>query len=445
MKFVLFGGFGGVLVLMSLAGLDYVRELNAIQTDDARITRTYLERQRLLEQIRSQLYLSSTFLRDYLVESNPQAEQVSMAGLRDVRDKMNTALHEYSLSIRPQEAQSFSDLQSEIAAYWNTLQPVFRWSPAEKRDQGSTYLRAQVFPRRAHMIAVADRIDAFNEQALTNGTTRALELFTTLRRRVAGVLGLALCAGSILAAASIAHILRVEKEGWMRYDQLQRAQEELKGLSARLVESQEVERRAISRELHDQVGQSLNALRVDLVNLAAITPPENSDAHSFLSTARSLADESINALRNMALLLRPSMLDDLGLIAALGWQAREVSRRTGLKVDLVADDVPDELPDEHKTCVYRVVQEALHNASRHAGARNVRIVVCQDSDHLSLTVQDDGKGFDTRAVRGLGLLGMEERVKHLGGIFHIGSEPGQGTTLTVNLPLAAPDVHAVKA
>ena len=225
-----------------------------------------------------------------------------------------------------------------------------------------------------------------------------MELFTTVRRRVSGVVGLVLCAGSILAAVSIVHILRVEKEGRIRFNQLQRAQEELKGLSAHLVDAQETERRAISRELHDQVGQSLNALRVDLVNLAAITPTENSEAHRFLGTARSLADESIIALRNVALLLRPSMLDDLGLVAALGWQAREVSRRTGLRVDLVSDDVPDVLPDEHKTCIYRVVQEALHNVSRHADAREVRITVCQETDHFSLTVKDDGKGFDAHGA-----------------------------------------------
>ena len=125
------------------------------------------------------------------------------------------------------------------------------------------------------------------------------------------------------------------------------------------MEAQEEERRAISRELHDEVGQSLNALRVDLGNLAALSPPGQPGGSPVPDTARILADESIKALRNMALLLRPSMLDDLGLVAALGWQAREVSRRTGIRVDMVADDVPEDLPDEHKTCVYRVVQEAL--------------------------------------------------------------------------------------
>jgi signal transduction histidine kinase len=245
-----------------------------------------------------------------------------------------------------------------------------------------------------------------------------------------------------MAGASILHILRLEREAALRYKELHAAQRELKSLSARLVEAQEDERRTISRELHDEVGQSLNALRVDLGNLAAITPSGDQKAQQLLSTARNLADESIGKLRNMALLLRPSMLDDFGLVPALHWQAREVSRRTGMRVEVVAEDVPEDLPDEHRTCVYRVVQEALQNASRHAGARDVRIVVHQEPNQLHLSIEDDGKGFDAARVRGLGLLGMEERVKHLGGTLHLRSQPGGGTLLKVDLPVDASHVRA---
>ena len=440
-KLALFAGFGGVLVFMALAGFDLMRAVHQIQTDEAEITRTYLKRHRLLEQIRLSLYLSSTFVRDYLLEAKPEAARASMAGLHGLRGEMDSAIRDYSSSIRPDEQTLFSNLKAEIGGYWKILEPVFQSDAGKRAGLGYRFLRTQVFPRRAQMIAIADRIDAINEQGLANGGRRAAGLFIRLRRRVLAILGLALCAGSILAAASIGRILRVERDGRLRYEEIQRAREELRGLSARLVEAQEQERRAISRELHDEVGQSLNALRVDLANLAAITPPDNREAHQFLEAARGLADESIKALRNMALLLRPSMLDDLGLVAALGWQAREVSRRTGIRVDLVADDVPEELPEEHKTCVYRVVQEALQNASRHADAHKVRIAVQQARERLSLTIQDDGKGFDAHLVRGLGLLGMQERVGRLGGAFHIRSEPGKGTLLTVDLPLTAPDLQ----
>jgi signal transduction histidine kinase len=435
MRLVLFAGFGGLLVLMTLAGAAFVRRLHQLQVDDAQLAQSYIRRHRLLEQIRSSLYLSGTFVRDYLLDTDPNAARSSRAALYRVRENMQAMIRRYSQSIRPEEKAPFSILISDIDGYWDAVRPVFQWGREERRARAAEFLQAQVLPRRALMMGIADKIDALNAQGLADGAGRATGLFTRLRRTVMAILGLVLCAGTALSMASILHILRVEKQGRVRFEEVRQAQEELKRLSARLVDMQEQERRAISRELHDRVGQSLNALRVDLSNLAAITPAGNREAHRFLQTARGLADESVNELRNLALLLRPSMLDDLGLVPALGWQAREVFRRTGLPVDLAADDVPEGLPDEHKTCIYRVVQEALHNASRHAGAHKVQIAVRREEQHLLLTVQDDGKGFDPRVVRGLGLLGMAERVKHLSGTFEVRSGPGRGTLLTVRLPL----------
>ena len=107
----------------------------------------------------------------------------------------------------------------------------------------------------------------------------------------------------------------------------------------------------------------------------------------------------------------------------------------GVRVKVAAEQVSEELPEEHKTCLYRVVQEALHNCVQHSGASNVSVTVRQERDRLLLAVQDDGKGFDTQQERGMGLLGIEERVSHLGGSFAVDSEPGQGAVLRVVLPL----------
>ena len=138
----------------------------------------------------------------------------------------------------------------------------------------------------------------------------------------------------------------------------------------------------------------------------------------------------------MTLLLRPSMLDDFGLVPALEWQAREVSKRTGLRVHVTAEEASGELPDQLRTCIYRVVQEALHNCARHSQARSVRVIVRQEAHRILLSVEDDGHGFDARRVRGLGLVGMEERVTHLGGAFEVRSKPGAGTRVAAELPLA---------
>ena len=143
-------------------------------------------------------------------------------------------------------------------------------------------------------------------------------------------------------------------------------------------------------------------------------------------------------MRNIALLLRPSMLDDLGLIAALEWQGREVSRRSETEVEIQSLDVSETIPDEYKICIYRLVQEALNNAARHSAAKNAKVTVEQKTNKILVTVSDDGRGFDPQRVRGLGLLGMEERVKRLGGKLTIDSKPGFGTTLRAEFPLSNP-------
>jgi len=202
----------------------------------------------------------------------------------------------------------------------------------------------------------------------------------------------------------------MERQAQIRYEESLDARGRLKELSAKLVQAQETERRALSRELHDEVGQSLSAVLVELRNLS-----NSPDVHYQVETIKGLVEGTIGVVRNMALLLRPSMLDDLGLIPALKWQAREVSKRTSMDVSVAAELDGEGLPDEYNTCIYRVVQEALHNCSSHAHASSVRIRVHQDDGRLSLSIQDDGQGFDSRQVKGLGLLGIEERVARLGG------------------------------
>jgi len=125
-------------------------------------------------------------------------------------------------------------------------------------------------------------------------------------------------------------------------------------------------------------------------------------------------------------------------VPALEWQAREVSRNHGIRVNVAADGVSDDLPEDHRTCIYRIVQEALHNAVRHSGASTVRITVKQSPEDVHVLIQDDGCGFRPEAEKGLGLVGIEERVTHLGGKLRIDSHAGRGTLLAITLPL---EVH----
>jgi signal transduction histidine kinase len=244
--------------------------------------------------------------------------------------------------------------------------------------------------------------------------------------------GLGLC----LALVAGRRILHLEREAADRFTQMEQARSELRDLSARLVEVQEAERRAISRELHDEVGQSLSAVLIESANLnAALRAGERQEAEQHVASIKALTEASVRTIRNLSLLLRPSMLDDLGLLPALEWQAREVGRRTDLEVSIVDQGVTAALPEQYKTCIYRVVQEALHNAERHARAKAVTVTLGQQDGTLQLTIADDGRGFNPERQKGLGLLGMEERASTLGGTFTVDSRPGRGTVLSVALPL----------
>ncbi len=207
----------------------------------------------------------------------------------------------------------------------------------------------------------------------------------------------------------------------------------VENLSAKLLKAHEEERRKISRELHDQVGQAMTLILVELNNLDGELPKESPE-HARVQTLKRLAQDTVATVRDLALLLRPSILDELGLIPALNWQASEVFRRSKMKVTVDADEGCNRLPDDYRTCIYRVVQETLHNAVRHAKATHANVIVRHEPSQIRVLVQDDGEGFDPRHRKGLGLMGMEERVRQLGGMIHIDSTPGGGATVSILLP-----------
>lgn len=428
-RIILSTGFGGLLFLMGYTGVDAVQNLNRIRNSDNAIRGEFLARNKALNQIRSDVYLSGTYLRDYILEPDAALALRHRASLERIRLETDAGLVRYASLIPREQLEPVAVLRRQLASYWQVAAPALNWSADERRAKGYSFLRDEVLPRRSTMLGLADRIDAVNERQLNAGEQRVSLLFADFRGSLTVTIGVNLALGFVLAAFSFYRVRQLER-------QEERAKGKLKELSARLVEVQENERRAISRELHDEVGQALSALLVGLSNLnAAVAASASDEVKTSLEAIRHLAGNSVNVVRNMSLLLRPSMLDDLGLLPAVEWQAREVSRQTGMRVAVTAEEAFDELPDTHKTCIFRLVQEALQNCSRHSHASTVRIIVGRDSQWVRLSVQDDGKGFNVAREKGLGLLGMEERVTGLGGEFKVRSEPGFGTLVAVGLPL----------
>ena len=428
-------GFGGLLAIMALAGIDTLRVFQHFRRSDDLIRRRYLSENHALNDIRSDVYVSGTYVRDYLLEPEPQRADVYRANLEQVRKHMEAALDVYHRQAAPAEVQHYTALRAELTDYWAILGPILNWDTAQRRATGYSFLRDEVFPRRQNMLALAGRIAGINEQQLDAGNQQVVSLLLSFQTRLLLTLMAALLLGVSLALFTMRKIFQLEDRARSQYVEVAEARTELKELSSRLVQAQEDERRSLSRELHDEVGQGLSAVLIELHNLSAglgMRTEEQSQKH--VETIKGLVEGAVRVVRNMALLLRPSMLDDLGLIPALRWQARETSKSTSMDVMVTADLDSDELPDEYKTCIYRVVQEALHNCARHSHAGSVRIRVVQEPERLLLTIQDDGRGFDVRQTKGLGLLGIQERVAGLRGHSEVHSQPGNGTTLSVELP-----------
>lgn len=431
-------GLGSLLAIMAVAGVGALRVLANVRVKDELIRNKFLSRNHVLNDIRSEVYLSGTLVRDYLLEPEPERAETYRSSLEEIRRKMDSALETYGQQIGPQAASNFAALRTELAGYWSTLAPVFEWNPDQRGRLGYPFLRDQVYPRRQNMLTIADRIADINEQQLNLGNAQIAELLAGFQDRLAITLLAALALGLGMAAFSIHQIVKLETRERARFEEVAGARAQLTDLSARLVQAQETERRALSRELHDEVGQSLSAVLVELRNLSAgLGSRTAEESRRQVEEIKGLVESTVRVVRNMALLLRPSMLDDLGLVPALKWQAREVSKRTSMDVIVAAELSSDDLPDDYKTCIYRVVQEALHNCARHSQAGTVRVRVQQAGNRIMLTIQDDGLGFDAAQMKGLGLLGIQERVGRLGGTCRVHSSPGRGTVLSVELPAPA--------
>jgi PAS domain S-box-containing protein len=225
-------------------------------------------------------------------------------------------------------------------------------------------------------------------------------------------------------------------------DDLRRSQQELREISARVLEAREEEKTRIARELHDELGQLLTALKMDLAWLRERLPEGDAEAAGKAVQMHALLEQTVSSTRRIAADLRPLMLDDLGLAEAAGWLVDDFSRRSGIRCEMQmsGDGAFEQVEGSIATAVYRALQESLTNIARHSGAKNAWIVLAIDNGLLQLEVEDDGSGIameDLAKVRSLGLKGMRERVSYLGGVLDIARAPRGGTRLRARMPVRA--------
>ena len=218
--------------------------------------------------------------------------------------------------------------------------------------------------------------------------------------------------------------------------------EQLRALAERLQWVREEDRKRVARDLHDQIGQILTAIKMDMTWMTRHLPESEGEVRARLKESIQLINDGVKAVRAICSGLRPGVLDDLGLAAAIEWQANEFASRNGVLCQVSVPPVDLHLDGDRATATFRIFQECLTNVIRHAQAKSVRVDLCQEEESILLVVQDDGIGFSesgfSNAFGSLGLLGMKERAQFCGGDMQISSSPGNGTTVTVRVPVDIP-------
>jgi signal transduction histidine kinase len=431
-------GFGLTFGLWVLAGYQFTRRIAEVQRDAAETNAEYTRAQELLSTVRAQLLLGSVYVRDALLDPNVGAADNYRRQLQETYRAGVEALEHYvPVEDSPMVRERVRRLHSEMETFRSTLLEVLA-TDVSRRADARLLLRTQIVPQREVVIRASEEVQALNRAAFVEQQNRLAEVYQTTQRSVWRQIGLALAASFGIGLWAIMYSGRLEDR--LR-DQMAKDVEStraLQRLSSQLISAQEDERRSIARELHDEIGQVLTAIKVELA-VAQRAIEAGGGPPQVLQDARVIADGALNTVRNLSHLLHPPLLDDLGLAAAIEWYLREFSKRYGIHVDLVHDPMP-RLAPAAEAASYRIVQEALTNVAKHSRATTCRVRIRQIRGTVLITIEDDGIGFDpTASTRsadpGLGLVGIRERVSRLSGTLQIESAPGKGTRLIVALPV----------
>lgn len=434
-SFVLALGCGILVILIAVLGIGAIKRSQTIYKEMQSTQDAYLRSETFRREIATDIHLSSILVRDYLLDPSRENAPKHREQLRAIQKSIQDRLDVLSSDLRDPDHRVLDRLNDELQGYWDSLDPMFEWTPQEKAERSYSFLRQKVLPRREAAVDLAREVARVNQANIERERARIQESQHVYEGFLKKVTGSTLLIGIFVAVITTARVSSLERVHEEQKKQLAESQIGLRRLSRSLVQAQETERKSLSRELHDEVGQTLTALGIELANLEALRSNEKM-FHKQIEDLKVLSANAVRSLRDLAMGLRPSMLDDLGLEAALEWQGREFSRHTGVPATVQVSGAFNTLNESQRTCIYRVVQEALTNCARHASAKSVLVSVTETNHGVAAVVHDDGTGFDLHSAKGgLGLLNIQERVQALDGRLQIVSEKAKGTTVRVEIPL----------
>jgi len=437
---VLVAGFAVVLAVWAFAGFELTRSLGDVEK---RVTAKHSEYARAAETVslvRRHVLEGSINVRDALIDADPQARESYRTELRLLQNAIEQRLDGYLVDVESSaERTEWARLRSTLDEYWTSLEFVFAEDLPTNATRAATMLRHNVRPIRRDVLMLLDNLKRLQQASLQQHDADAAALYDEARRRFFVIVTLSLLLGGLAAGFATYHVSRLESEIHRQRIAETHNRLDLERLSARLVDAQEAERRNLARELHDEVGQALTAIKMSIG--VALRTPATPRARAALDEARGVVETTLHGVRDLSQLLHPSMLDDFGLPDTLAAYLRNFSKRTGIRAQLTQAGDDGRLPADIEVCIYRIVQEALTNVARHSGSLSCTVSLRRLDNEVELVIDDSGRGVAlssgaTDVRRGLGLMGMRERAQSLNGRFSLSNRPEGGTRIVVTLPTA---------
>jgi signal transduction histidine kinase len=441
MRAAVFVGFGLIGGIWLFAGYYFTSRMAELGRRSNDIDRRYMQAQDLLATARSQILMGSVYVRDALLDPNPATADEYRRQLQESYRTADEALRGYVPVLDvPGEQERVARLRRELDDFRRTLLEVLTTDSSRWPFEARNLLRHQIMPKREGVMRISEEVQSLNRSAFVQQQAEIGALYRAIQRRVWVSFGFAVAGSLGIALLATLYAGRLEARLERQRDREAETARDLQRLSSQLLTAQEEERRGIARELHDEVGQVLTAIKVEL-SMAQRAIQESGGNAEALAGVRSITDGALSTVRDLSHLLHPAMLDDLGLPAAVEWYAKGFERRHGVRVELLQDRMEERLTADIEAAVYRIVQEALTNVAKHAQATRCRIYLQRLPHTLLVTIEDDGVGFDASAAggpgRGLGLISIRERVAQVRGELRLETTPGKGTRLTVEIPALA--------
>jgi signal transduction histidine kinase len=442
---VVFLGFGLVLGLWLFAWYAMTLRIAEVERRTADINARFSTAQETLSEVRMQVLVGAVQLRDALL--NPSAERIPdhrQALLETLRGIDSLLSHYVPVADSPAARTGLQHLREELDGYRSTMLEVLASDNRTWRTEAATLLSHRVTPRRDIVLAVSNGVQSLNRAGYIERQNEIAETYRLAQRELWQLLGLALAIGLAIAFVAAAYADTLDRRIRRQLLKDVALTKELQNLSAKLVTAQEEERRLIARELHDEIGQALTAVKVELAHVERVIQGPGSHG-VLLSDVRAITDGALQQVRNLSYLLRPPALDEFGLVAALNSYVTSFNKRHDIHTQVIHKDMSQRLSPEMETAVYRIVQEALTNVARHSRASFCTVSLMRSRSSLRVTVEDDGEGFHVGdaalSAGGLGLIGIRERIAHLNGRVFFESTPGRGTSICIELPVSG--LHAV--